>query len=147
MKKGQKPIKTRSKVQEKKSRKSQPVKSEPDPEITACEIRKRAGNHSLWNQTKFASFFPERKSKKNTVRGGGIHARTCTGHARGFRSGALNYHLPTKKTTQQRQRRKTKDERWKTPTHAVAQSAVADIISLEKCMLIIDLLLTVYTVL
>ena len=31
----------------KKSRKSQPVKSEPDPEITACEIRKRAGNHSL----------------------------------------------------------------------------------------------------
>ena len=52
----------------------------------------------------------------------------CTGHARAGRSGTLNYHLPTKKTTQQRQRRKTKDERWRTPTHAVAQSAVADII-------------------
>ena len=49
------------------------------------------------------------------------------GHGEGFRSGALNYHLPTKKNTQQRQRRKTKDERWRTPTHAVAQSAVADI--------------------
>ena len=35
------------KSKKKKSRKSQPVKSEPDPEITACEIRKRAGNHSL----------------------------------------------------------------------------------------------------
>ena len=60
-------------------------------------------------------------------RGGWGLGRPCAGDGRGFRSGALNYHLPTKKITQQRQRRKTKDERWTTPTHAVAQSAVADI--------------------
>ena len=46
--------------------------------------------------------------------GGDPRARTGgprPGHGRAGRSGALNYHLPTKKTTQQRQRRKTKDER------------------------------------
>ena len=64
-----------------KSRKSQPVKSEPEPEITACEIRKRAGNHSLWNQTKIRKsqpvksdeislLFPERKQRENTVKWG-----------------------------------------------------------------------------
>ena len=43
--------------------------------------------------------------------GGGSKDVRGRGHARAVGSGALNYHLPTKKTTQQRQRRKTKDER------------------------------------
>ena len=50
-----------------KIRKSQPENRKPDAEITACEIKKHAGNHSLLNYTIFSCRRPERE---NTVKYG-----------------------------------------------------------------------------
>ena len=120
----QKWSKNRSKMDQKSIKNRPKFQENKESEITACEIRTRTGNHSLWNQKTGRKSQPvksdeiflliPRARKYQKHRKGGVRPRA--GHGRGFRSRALNYHLPKRKKNKatKDERRKTKDERRKT---------------------------------